>query len=133
MAKAHGKNARVMVSQTGTGVAVPITGLSKYNLDRSTDTAETTEFGASNKTYVQGLPDIKGGISGFWDSASDPLYTAGNSTDGVKMYIYPDFVNAPTVYDYGPAWLSTSVDVDVSGAITIAGNFIANGSWGKRP
>jgi hypothetical protein len=133
MAKAHGKNAAVYVSQTGTGVAVPVLNLSKWSLNRDTDTAETTSFGETNKTYVQGLADLKGSISGFWDSASDPLYSAGNSSDGVKMYLYPDRLNAPTVYDYGPAWLNTSIDVDVNGAVTLSGNFMANGSWGHKP
>lgn len=133
MARAHGKNAAVYVSPNGTGVAVAIGSLSKYSLSRDTDTAETTAFGDANKTYVQGLADIKGTLAGFWDSASDPLYSAGNSQDGVKMYLYPDRLNTPTVYDYGPAWLNTSIDVDVNGAITISGNFMANGSWGKKP
>jgi hypothetical protein len=133
MAKAHGKNAAVYVSQTGTGVAVAITGLSKWSLNRDTDAVEVTSFGDANKSYVQGLPDLKGSLAGFWDSASDPLYTAGNSADGVKMYMYPDRLNAPTVYDYGPAWLNTSIDVDVNGAVAIAGNFMAQGAWGHKP
>jgi hypothetical protein len=133
MAKAHGKNSGIYVSPTGTGVAVPITTLSKWTLDRTTDTVETTTFGEANKTYVQGLPDLKGSISGFWDSASDPLYLAGTSPDGVKMYLYPDRLNTPTVYDYGPAWLNTSIDVDVSGAVAISGSFVAAGSWGHKP
>jgi hypothetical protein len=134
MAKAHGKNARVLISATGSGIATTITGLSKYDLDRSQDIVETTAFGDANKTYVPGLSDIKLSISGFWDSASDPLYTAGTSTDGVKAYAYPDFVNTPTVYDYGPAWLTgTKIGVDVNGAITISADLVANGSWGKKP
>lgn len=133
MAKAAGRNAAVYVSPTGTGVAVPITTLSKYTINRETDSIPTTTFGETNKTYVQGLPDIKGTISGFWDSASDPLFVAGASSDGTKMYLYPDRLNTPTVYDYGPAWLNTSLDVNVNGAVTISGSYMANGSWGKKP
>jgi len=113
-------------------VAVSIGNLSKWSLDRSTDVVPTTSFGDTNKTYVQGLPDLKGSLSGFWDSATDPLYLAGLSPDGVKMYLYPSSVT-PTVYDYGPAWLNTSIDVDVNGAVTISGTFVANGSWGHKP
>jgi hypothetical protein len=133
MSRAHGKNARVFVSQSSATAASPISNLSKYALNRATDVVETTAFGDTNKTYVQGLPDLKGSISGFWDSASDPLYSAGNSPTGVNMYLYPDFVNTPTAYDYGPAWLNTSLDVAVNGPITISGDFVANGSWGKKP
>ncbi len=133
MAKAAGRNAAVYVSPTGTGVAVAITGLSKWTLNRETDAIPVTSFGDANKTYVQGLPDLKGTLSGFWDSASDPLYAAGASPDGTKLYLYPDRLNTPTVYDYGPAWLNTSIDVDVNGAVAISGSFMANGSWGHKP
>lgn len=133
MARAAGRNAAVYVSPSGTGVAVPIGSLSAWTLDRTTDSIPVTAFGDANKTYVQGLPDIKGTISGFWDSASDPLYSAGNSPDGVKMYLYPDRLNTPTVYDYGPAWLNTSINVAVDGAVTLSGSFIANGSWSHKP
>lgn len=121
------------VAPNGTGVAVPITGLSKWTLNRDTDAINTTSFGDANKTYVQGLPDLKGTLSGFWDSASDPLYAAGSSPDGTKLYLYPDRANTPTVYDYGPAWINTSIDVDVNGAVAISASFIANGSWGHKP
>lgn len=92
-----------------------------------------TAFGDLNKTYVQGLPDLKGTLSGFWDTSTDPLYTAGISTDGTKLYLYADFTNTPTAYDYGPAWLNTSIDVDVNGAVTMAGSFAASSSWGHKP
>jgi hypothetical protein len=133
MARAAGRNAAVYVSPNGTGVAVSISGLSKWTLTRDTDAIPVTAFGDANKTYVQGLPDLKGTLAGFWDSASDPLYAAGISADGTKLYLYPDRLNTPTVYDYGPAWLNTSIDVDVNGAVSISGNFMANGSWGHKP
>jgi len=133
MARAHGKNSRVFVSPNGTGVAVVISNLSQWSLDRATDAVEVTSFGDANKVYVQGLADLKGALSGFWDSASDPLYVAGISTDGCNMYTYPDFINTPTVYDYGPAWLNTSISVSISGAVTISGSFMARGSWGHKP
>lgn len=133
MPPAHGKFGAVYVSPNGTGVAVPILQLSKWSLNRDTENVKTTSFGDLNHTYVQGLPDLKGALSGFWNSATDPLYAAGVSADGVKMYLYPDRQNTPTAYDYGPAWLNTSIDVDVNGAITLSGTFVANGSWGHKP
>lgn len=133
MARAHGKNAAVYVSPTGTGTAVPISGLTKWTLDRATDKVPVTAFGDTNKSYVQGLPDLKGTLSGFWDSSSDPLYAAGASADGTKLYLYPDRLNAPTVYDAGPAWIDTAIDVDVNGAVAISSSFVANGSWVHKP
>lgn len=133
MARTSGKGGAVYVSPNGTGVAVSVINLTKWSLDRSTDTIPTTSFGDLNKTYVQGLPDLKGSLSGFWDTATDPLYIAGTSTDGTKMYLYPDRINTPTAYDYGPAWLNTSIDVDVNGAVNMAASFMAAGSWGHKP
>lgn len=133
MARTAGKGGAVYVSPTGTGVAVAVINLTKWSLDRSTDTIPVTAFGDLNKTYVQGLPDLKGTLSGFWDTATDPLYTAGISPDGTKMYLYPDRINTPTAYDYGPAWINTSIDVDVNGAVAISASFMANGSWGHKP
>jgi len=92
----------------------------------------TTSFGDLNKTYVQGLKDLKGTIEGFWNSAADTLFDAADSADGCKLYIYPSS-NAPTIYEYGPAWLDASLSIDVNGAVKISASFVANGSWGRKP
>lgn len=132
MARYSGSKGRIYGSVVGTGTAVPFISLSKWSLDMATDKYENTSFGDANKTYVQGLRDIKGSISGFWDSADDSLFDAAESADGMKMYLYPS-TDAATVYFYGPAWLDASIDVPVSGNITISGNFVANGAWSRKP
>jgi hypothetical protein len=48
------------------------------------------------------------------------------------LYLYTS-TNAPTVYWYGPAWLDASIAVPVSGPATLSGNFVANGSWSRKP
>lgn len=91
-----------------------------------------TAFGDTNKQYVQGLPDIKGSISGWFDSADDALFDGSESSDGVKLYLYPSSL-APTIYHYGPAWLDASLSVDVKGGINVKGSFVAAGAWGRKP
>jgi hypothetical protein len=98
----------------------------------ATDKVDVTAFGDANKTYVQGLRDVKGTLSGFWEDTQDQLFDASESTGGVSLYLYPANT-APTVYFYGPAWLDASIDVGVSGAVTVSGSFVANGSWGRKP
>jgi hypothetical protein len=132
MARYHGGKAHLYLSATGTGTAVASIALSKWSLSKDTDKVDVTAFGDTNKQYVQGLPDVKGSISGWFDDTNDALFDASESTDGVKLYLYPSTL-APTVYHYGPAWLDASIDVPVSGAISISGNFMANGSWGRKP
>lgn len=129
MAVYHGKAGVVYLSTTGTGTAQNTLNMSAWTLDLDTDLVETTSFGDSNKTYVQGLRNVQGTISGFWNDAEAKLFSASTSTDGCKLYLYPSS-NATTKYAYGPAWLSVSVDTGVGDAVTISGNFSANGAWG---
>lgn len=132
MARYHGQRGVVYMSTTGAGAATTQASLSAWTLDLSTDKAEVTAFGDANKTYVQGLKDIKGTLTGFLDDTALSLFTGADSADGIRMYLYPAST-APTVYWYGPAWLDASVNTPVSGPVTISGNFVANGSWGRKP
>jgi hypothetical protein len=122
----------VYLSTTGSAAATTTTSLSGWTLDLSTDKVEVTAFGDLNKTYVQGLKDIKGTLTGFLDDTGLALFTGADSTDGVKMYLYPSSAS-PTVYWYGPAWLDASIAVPVGGANTLSGNFVALGAWGRKP
>jgi hypothetical protein len=132
MARYHGNKGAVYGSTTGSGTAGPFISLSAWTGDFATDKVEVTAFGDLNKAYVQGLKDIKGTLSGFWDSADDSLFDAADSTDGAKLYLYPAST-APTIYFYGPAWLDASINVSVSGAVTVSANYVANGAWGRKP
>lgn len=130
MAAYAGRKGVIYLSTTGTGAASSVLKLNKWSLNRATDKIEVTAFGDANKTYVQGLPDIKGQFSGFWDDTESKPFTAAASTDGCKIYLYPSS-DAPTKYWYGPAWMDLSMDDPVSGAATISASFAANGSWGN--
>ncbi|MFA5053512.1 MAG: hypothetical protein WC565_05615 [Parcubacteria group bacterium] len=131
MAKYHGKNGLVYVSPSGTGVAVSVGGLSEWSLDMAVDTVEVTAFGDTNKTYVVGLKDLKGSFSGFWDDAVDTLFTATDSGEAVRMYLYPNST-AITKYWYGTAFTDISVSTGVSAAVAVSGNFTAASAWGRK-
>ncbi len=132
MAVYHGKAGVVYMSTTGSGTASSVAKLTEWTLNMATDKVETTSFGDANKTYVQGLRDVSGTISGFWEDSQDTLFDASESADGVKIYLYPAST-ASTVYFYGPAWVDASINVGVNGAVTMTGNFSANGSWARKP
>jgi hypothetical protein len=125
-----GRKGVVYMSTTGGGTAVSVVNMKTWSLSMPTDKIEVTAFGDANKKYVQGLPDVSGDLSGWWDDTSDALYDASRSTDGVKMYLYPSS-DAASKYWYGPAWVDFSIDVDVSGAIEVSASFVANGAWGQ--
>lgn len=123
-----GRKGVAYLSTTGSGVASNVLSLNSWTLNRTTDKIEVTSFGDANKTYVIGLPDLQGTLSGFWNDAETKPFTAAASSDGCKIYLYPSS-DAPSKYAYGPAWLDVSIEVPVSGAATLSMNFAANGSW----
>jgi hypothetical protein len=132
MAKYHGKKGIVYFSTTGTGAAVNVANLSSWSLNFATDKAETTSFTETNKTYVQGLKDVSGDFQGFFDDVTTAaLFTAADSADGIKAYLYVSS-DAVTRYFYGPAWIDMSIAVPVGGAVTVSGTIAANGSWGFK-
>jgi hypothetical protein len=131
MAPYAGRKGVVYLSTTAAGVATNVIKLNTWTLDQSTDKIEVTAFGDANKTYVQGLKDIKGTIGGFFDDLETKPWSGADSATGVNMYLYPSADN-PTTYWYGPAWLDCSINVPVSGAVGISGSFAANGSWGRK-
>ncbi len=115
--------------ESATGVATTCIKLNAWTLDRATDTFEVTSFGDLNKTYVQGLPDLKGTISGVWDDSETKPFAGAASSNGVKLYLYPDITNSPTKYAYGTAWLNASIETPVGGAVKLTANFVAAASW----
>lgn len=131
MAVYPGRKGVIYLSTTGSGAATNVIKLNSWTLNKTTDKIETTAFGDSNKTYVQGLPDVQGSFSGFWDDTETKPNTAASSSDGCKIYLYPSS-DKTTSYHYGPAWLDVSYEVSVSGAVTVSANFAANGSWGSN-
>lgn len=132
MARYHGKGGVVYMSTTGSGTAIAVASLTEWSLDMKTDKVETTSFLDPNKTYVQGLKDVQGALSGFFEDTQDALFDSSESTDGVKLYLYPNNL-APTIYFFGPAWLDASIQVSVDAAIKISANFVANGAWSRKP
>lgn len=132
MAVYHGRKGVVYMSTSGSSAAITVLKLTDWSLDMKTDTVEVTSFGDVNKTYVQGLPDVSGQMSGFWDDTDQTLFTAAASSDGCKIYLYPSS-DAPTKYFYGPAWLSVSFSASVSDADKLTANFVANGPWDRTP
>jgi len=132
MSRFAGAKGAVYLSTSAAGAAAVAVSLSQWSLDKATDKIDVTSFQDTNKVYVQGLPDIKGALSGFFDDTNDALFDAAESTDGVKMYLYPSTL-VPTNYHAGLAWLDASISVDVKGACTVSASFVAAGAWIRKP
>lgn len=127
----HGSRGIVRMSTTGVANTA-IVAMAKWSLDKSTDKVDVTSFGDTNKRSVQGLPSIKGTVSGFFEAEDSTMLTASESSTGTFLVLYPSSLMAG-VYHYGPAWIDYKIDVDVNGAIKIDGSFEANGAWQHQP
>lgn len=131
MARYSGRGGVVYLGTAGGAGPTVVATLSTWTLDMSTDKQEVTGFGDTNKIYVQGLPDMVGTISGFWDDTDDDLYTASRSTGPVSMYLYPSKLTAAEWFE-GTAWIDMSLECPVDGPITMSGDWAAAGAWTKQ-
>jgi hypothetical protein len=124
MARKHGRNGRLYVAIASAGVAEPITFLRDWSINFAVDNVDVTAFGDTNKVYVAGLPDSTGSFSGFYDDATQQLYTA--ATDGVAraFYLYPD-TSSTTKYWFGTALFDFNVSAAVDGSVDISGDWNA--------
>lgn len=122
----HAKDAVVYMGVGGD--ASELLGCSEWTLDMATDTVEVTSFGDTNKSYVQGLPDTSGTLSGFVKDEETKWFTAQAATAPIKLYLY--FTRQTTGrYCYGTAWFSLSLNNTITSANEITGNFVAAGPW----
>ena len=129
MARYHGKKGVVYMSTTGSGTAVAVGNLTEWSISYATDRIDVTSFGDTNRVYVQGLRNVTGSFKGWFDdSATKALFDAADSADGIKMYLYPS-ADAATRYFYGTAFVDTSIQTGVAGAVSISGTFAAAGGW----
>jgi hypothetical protein len=125
--KYAGKSGLVYMSTTGAGSPVLVGGMRAFTIDNSTTDIDTTEFGAVNRTSVQGFPAANGTIEGFWASDDTTLRTASQSSDGTNLALYPSS-NAMGKYFGGPAWVDMNVRTAVDQAVGLTANWRSRGN-----
>lgn len=119
-----GRQGRLYSTVTSAGLATPIAFLTNWSLAATTNKINVTAFGDTSMVYVGGLPDATGSFTGFYDDASNQLYTA--AVDGVArpLYLYPS-TTLNTQYFWGTAIFDFNVDIAVDGAAAISGSWAA--------
>lgn len=101
MAFVHGKNSVIKVDNAA-GTLVDISAVTNsVDLPRSVETAETSTFGSSAKSYIVGLNDGTVSISGLYDPAIDATLSAA-----VDAVIAGTLASASV--EYSPAGLPAS-------------------------
>ena len=127
---AHGKSTDFAIDDTG-GTSRNISDtLTDVSFPQTIDTAETTAFGSSNKSYIVGLKDTTISISGIWDATVDgylsgtepasrsfifgPAGTTGGNVKYTGEAIMTNYSQSNPVGDV----VSFTADFQVTGSVT---------------
>ena len=127
---AHGKSTDFAIDDTGGSSRNISDTLTDVSFPQTIDTAETTAFGSSNKSYIVGLKDTTISVSGIWDatvdgylSGTEPasrsfIFGPAGSTGGNVKYtgeaIMTNYSQSNPVGDV----VTFSADFQVTGAVT---------------
>lgn len=128
MARRSGRHGRVQLNPVGTAPGI-VASLTNWKLDYKTNKIDVTAFGDSNKQTIPDLAAITGSFTGIWDDSEDKPFATAKAEGGGFFYGYPDDTNSPSKYAYGPVYCDASIDVPLSGAVTVTGTFEAAGNW----
>ena len=122
-----GKFGKVSWDPSGGTALVEIISLNGWTLSEETEMEDVTCFGDTNKVYVPGMKDLKGDVSGFWNSADLALWKAADAgTPGTLSLVVNN--QEPGFKFQGLAYLSASIDCSLA-APTVKGTWAAAGSW----
>jgi predicted secreted protein len=126
----HGKSTDFALDDTGGTSRSLANTLTDVSFPQTIDTAETTAFGASNKSYIVGLKDTTISVSGIWDatvdgyiSGTEPasrsfIYGPAGSTGGNVKYTGEAICTNYSVSNPVGDVVTYSVDLQVTGAVT---------------
>jgi hypothetical protein len=126
----HGKSTDFAIDDTGGSSRNISDTLTDVSFPQTIDTAETTAFGSSNKSYIVGLKDTTISVSGIWDatvdgylSGTEPasrsfIYGPAGTTSGNVKYtgeaIMTNYSQSNPVGDV----VTFTADFQVTGAVT---------------
>jgi predicted secreted protein len=127
---AHGKSTDFALDDTGGTSRNVSNTLTDVSFPQTIDTAETTAFGSSNKSYIVGLKDTTISVSGLWDATVDGYYAgtepasrsfiygpAGTTSGNVKYTGEAIMTNYSVSNPVGDV-VTYAVDLQVTGAVT---------------
>ena len=127
---AHGKSTDFALDDTGGSSRNLSNTLTDVSFPQTIDTAETTAFGSSNKSYIVGLKDTTISLSGIWDatvdgyiSGTEPasrsfIYGPAGSTGGNVKYTGEAIMTNYAVNNPVGDVVTFSMDLQVTGSVT---------------
>lgn len=132
MARIHGSKGQVLMDPTGGATAVAVASLNSWTLEMNRDRVDVTAFGDTFKQWVQGLPNIAGTITGFYENTELDIFDVAAGDTAAFLKLLPSTL-APTYFWSGPAYLDASVNVSATGAVTISSTYVGAGDWSRDP
>ena len=132
MAFGHGKSAVFKLDDSGGTLRDLSSYINEASMPRDIETAETTAFGSSAKSYITGLTDATISISGMFDSVADGYVAGALGQAATLSFEYGPLGSTASMIKYtGEAILTSyelsssvgdvvtfSADLQVTGAIT---------------
>ena len=105
--------------------------LNAIDFPESTDTAETTAFGASSRSYVVSLESATISISGMYDATVDG-YLKGGAEPATRSFIYkPGVTTGDAIYAGECIMTNYSVSSPVGDVNTFSADFQVTGAVGR--
>lgn len=133
MARRHGSKGQVLMDDAAVpGTPSLLASINKWALDMAREKAKVTAFGDLNHQYVQGLPDIKGSLGGWWDETELRIFDVSTGETPAILKLVPSTIT-PTHFFTGPAYLDASIEVNSDGGVAISSEFVASGDWTREP
>jgi hypothetical protein len=127
MAIKTGRYGQVFWDAAGGTTFAQVISLNAWSLDAATELEDVTCFGDTTKVYIPGMPDAKGEIGGFWNSADTTLWKAANSGTPGTLKLVANSQEPGYVWQ-GLAYMSASIDCSLA-APKITGSWGAAASW----
>lgn len=135
MARKHGQRGRLYAGiASATDAAEPIAYIKKWSMDNSTAKVDATAFEDENIVMFPGKENASGAFEGFWDTATEQLFTAAQDGTQRRFYLYPDINDAISgPYFFGEAFFDQSMETPIDGMVAITGNWTAATAITKGP
>ncbi len=126
----HGKSTDFELDDTGGTSRSLANTLTSVDFPETIDTAETTAFGATSKSYIVGLRDATISVSGLWDATIDGyiigtepatrtfIFGPAGSTGGNVKYTGECILTSYSISNPVADVVTYSLDLQVTGDVT---------------
>jgi len=123
----HGKSTHFEVDDTG-GTPRDISDtLTSVDFPETIDTAETTAFGSTSKSYIVGLRDATLSVSGIWDATVDGYFIGTEPASRTFIYGPAGDTGGNVKYTGEAILTSFSISNPVGDVVTYSADFQVTG------